>query len=588
MDIFDLIAKDTIPVGVIGSPSDTFEAVVDILGVSAEDKLLGELVYFLVPEGDKKVLALGQITDIKTENKWHEEPSFKAVIKRHGKLPHLSGVADNRIAKITVQSTFNLGTKEEPVPHKLANSPSTGELVKRMNDPLMDKLLAFMAKDFNLFYLGKAYGTDVRIPFWFKHFGEGKNGAGDAYHIGVFGRTGSGKTSTAARMVCGYASNSKDMSILILDPQEQFYIDNKVLPDKLDSFGNRASSSFKEEIKSLGMEFRAVKIPDDIFFSNDASLFAELLQSAGFIEKLFNLKPLDKQHLMQDSIADYIESRKQDPHFYLSAEDPKGLLIAMLSRFCDLKTKSEKGEKCSYYISNVYAKNQYRNNLIARVQDTLDDMLANNLPRNFNLWESVLKLFKADQNKISLDALVSNVINKQGFTYILNISGRGSLKLASENLQALIIQLIGQKVIEYGEKLYSQGKKSNCLIVLDEAHRYISSNSGDERIRQLTNHIIDSVRTTRKYGVGYMFITQTIESLDDEILQQMRIFSFGYGLTIGKEFRIIKDIISDDNAAKFYRSFIDPSSNGKYPFMFHGPISPLSFTGSPLFIEMTS
>ena len=83
-----------------------------------------------------------------------------------------------------------------------------------------------------------------------------------------------------------------------------------------------------------------------------------------------------------------------------------------------------------------------------------------------------------------------------------------------------------------------------------------------------------------------MFITQTIESLHEEIRRQIRIFAFGYGLTSGSEFSKIKDTINDDEGAKFYRSFIDPASNGKYPFMFFGPISPLSFTGAPLFLEM--
>jgi hypothetical protein len=83
-----------------------------------------------------------------------------------------------------------------------------------------------------------------------------------------------------------------------------------------------------------------------------------------------------------------------------------------------------------------------------------------------------------------------------------------------------------------------------------------------------------------------MFITQTLESLHEEIRRQMRIFAFGYGLTSGSEFSKIKDIINDDASAKFYKSFIDPTSNKKFPFMFYGPISPLSFTGSPLFLEM--
>jgi hypothetical protein len=83
-----------------------------------------------------------------------------------------------------------------------------------------------------------------------------------------------------------------------------------------------------------------------------------------------------------------------------------------------------------------------------------------------------------------------------------------------------------------------------------------------------------------------MFITQTIESLDEEILRQMRIFGFGYGLTSGPELRKAGEVVNNTAAIQLYKSFIDPSSNGKFPFMFYGPISPLSFTGSPLFIEV--
>ena len=132
----------------------------------------------------------------------------------------------------------------------------------------------------------------------------------------------------------------------------------------------------------------------------------------------------------------------------------------------------------------------------------------------------------------------------------------------------------------------NEGGKSNLLVVMDEAHRFVSSSPADERIREVCSSLVDAVRTTRKYGVGYMFITQSLESIHEEIINQMRIFAFGYGLTIGKEFRKIKEIVNDEHAMDLYRSFIDPASNGKHPFMFYGPISPLSFTGAPLFIEM--
>ena len=95
MNIVALLDSDDQALGVIGSPSSSFEAIVDIKEVSEKSKLLGELVCFHVKEGDNTVLVLGQITEIETKNRWHEEPSFKGIIKRHGKLPNLSGVADN-------------------------------------------------------------------------------------------------------------------------------------------------------------------------------------------------------------------------------------------------------------------------------------------------------------------------------------------------------------------------------------------------------------------------------------------------------------------------------------------------------------
>jgi CO dehydrogenase nickel-insertion accessory protein CooC1 len=59
------------------------------------------------------------------------------------------------------------------------------------------------------------------MPFWLKHFGNSADGAGEAYHIGVFGKTGSGKSGLAAYVLLGYARH-KNMGILFVDPQGQF------------------------------------------------------------------------------------------------------------------------------------------------------------------------------------------------------------------------------------------------------------------------------------------------------------------------------------------------------------------------------
>jgi len=190
-------------------------------------------------------------------------------------------------------------------------------------------------------------------------------------------------------------------------------------------------------------------------------------------------------------------------------------------------------------------------------------------------------------DKISFDYLVDHIVKNKGNFIVLDIGPRQG-EIENENVQALFIRVLENKIVVAGANLYAHGQNANCLIVMDEAHRFISQHATDERIRSLTADIIGSVRTTRKYGIGYMFITQTIESLDDEILRQMRIFAFGYGLTSGQEIRKVSEIVNNPAALQLYRSFIDPSSSKRFPFMFFGPISPLSFTGSPLFLEVYS
>ena len=555
MNILQIIEKES-PLGIIGSPSSSFEVVVDIRDISEESKLLGELVCFPVKEGENIVLVIGQITEITTKNRWHEEPAFKGIIKRHGRLPNLSGVADNREGILNVQSSFLLNQIVSP--HKLANSPSTGVQVKRVNNKVMQELMNLYNSNSELVTIGVAYDTSVKVPFWFKHFGNSKEGgADDSYHIGVCGRTGSGKTTTAANMILGYAHNKKHMSILILDPQEQFYNDNNVLPEGV---------KFKDKIEKTGMIFNKYKVPEDIALPNNAKLFSQLLLNYNFIKYAFDILTQEKTEEMAEAIERYMETRLDTNQQIFKTHNLCETLLKYFSKEENLK--------------RVYSTKNKRED----VQNSIKEVLNNTNHRAKGIFNKVVDLF-SDTNKTPLKTIVDKVVSEKGNVVVLNISGRGA-PTGMDDLETLYVKIIEDAIKEKGAKLYAQGKQANCLVVLDEAHRFINTYSFNDKIKELTTSIIDAVRTTRKYGIGYMFITQTIESLHEEIRRQIRIFAFGYGLTSGSEFVKIKDIINDDVGAKFYRSFIDPASNHKFPFMFYGPISPLSFTGAPLFLEM--
>jgi len=130
----------------------------------------------------------------------------------------------------------------------------------------------------------------------------------------------------------------------------------------------------------------------------------------------------------------------------------------------------------------------------------------------------------------------------------------------------------------------------NSLVIIDEAHRLAprekTENEDLERVKKM---LIDAIRTTRKFGLGWMFISQTLSSLSREIINQIRIYVFGFGLGWGIERQALREIIGGQREAMtLYQLFRDPQSSLKekeYPFMTVGPISPLSFSGTPLFFN---
>ena len=560
--------------GITSSPSTTLDVALDIKEESANSRALGQMVSIISYEDDKPILSIGQIVEVTTKNRWHEDQSFKGVIKRYGALPNLSGVADNRVANISVQSSFDLsGTI--PDMHILGMSPSTGIKVKKMNNDVICALVRHQKE--SVTRIGQVYGTKVDLPMWFKHFGKDEGnayiGAGDAYHIGVFGKTGSGKTVTSAMMLLGYAKNKDKMSILVLDPQKQFTTDRELLPN---------GKSLKQEIEKMGMKYEKINLISDVSLpKGDLNLFGDLLINNGFIQEAFGpFYQQEKIEAMRDSIIQYLEGRMKNPNFNLSSMDPNDVLQKMLGRFLAPENGKENYTK---YIQNVYGTTATRDRLCDKITGFLDKIKSTQESNHsVKKWLQVCNLFS--EGRQTMGEITQKIVAETGNFVVLDLSS-DSAGIDNENLHALFLQLVEKSIVETGGEMYAQGKKANCLIVMDEAHRFVARNSPDPRVRELTKEIVDSVRTTRKYGIGHMFITQSLESMDDEIIKQMRIYAFGHGLTIGSELRKVREIINNKSAVSLYQSFIDPSNNKRYPFMFFGPVSPFSATGSPLFIE---
>ena len=215
-------------------------------------------------------------------------------------------------------------------------------------------------------------------------------------------------------------------------------------------------------------------------------------------------------------------------------------------------------------------------------------------------WKPVTKLFKKDRpGAVSVDNLIRqtfDLTNPQRPVVVIDLSKEQASDLFwTETIQALVIKRLIDGLTYLAQGAYMTNKSLNTLVILDEAHRLAPREKPEnEKKLSVRNSLIDAVRTTRKYGLGWMFISQTLSSLHKDILNQLRIFFFGFGLALGTEFQALKEIVGGDpNALKLYQSFRDPQSSfdiasRQYSFMTIGPISPLSFAGTPLFLTAFS
>lgn len=560
--------------GVVGSPSDTSEITIDILESAESSRIRGQMVYLVLPHENRRIAILGQISRVETQNRWHEDMAFRGIIKRQGALPHLSGRADVRTATLTVQAAFTIDIAEDTGEEfceedMLGTSPSTGAKVYAVRDEVLTALLEKHRDE--LVYLGNVFGTPVKMPFTLRHFGKGAGGAGEAYHLGVFGKTGSGKSGLAAYLLLAYARH-KSMGLLFIDPQGQFSSDRD-LPFPLHL-----------ALRRTGRDVQVYKLATQVRLREDASQFAELLRKAGFY-RFLGIRNPENQEIAVEVVYAAVRKALTERKAKIDAA-PGDLLRETLQALLDDAKALER----------IYTGKERREQLADRLRGVLADAAEyDELLRS--TWQPALDLFQKVDSKgnerTALWNIVASVINAseqdtQPIVF-LDISGEGTAFKDDEEIKALLLREIAVTLDKEGGRAFETGRRLNCLVALDEAHRYVRAYTrGDDtsEMAQLTKKFVDAVRTTRKYGLGYMFITQTLASLHREIIGQLRLNAFGYGLTMGSELAQLEELIGDPEALSLYKSFVDPQSRRQFPFMFTGPASPLSFTGMPLFVQM--
>lgn len=575
-------------IGVIGSPSSTNEVALDILAGAVNKKLVGELALFRYYQDNCSHYALGQITEVSMRNVWHEDPTMRSLIRQHGRVDTISERQDTHRGDMTISAVFAAGPNGYR-PSILGTVPATGTPIYLANDSVLSELLSPYRDQ--LFYLGHIYGSKPLLPLWFKHFDTGQQGAGEAYHLGIFGKTGSGKSVLAKMILLAYARHPQ-MGILVIDPQGEFAKEVR---------GDMALGGFRLPMKrvldSLTKPTKVYGVQDLVLDRWD--LFEHILLESGFFQRL-GVKASENQRQAAEAISEQLQK--------------DSIKLADLHHR-DSFDKTWNHLKEERILVRIYGSKEARE----RVRQQMAETNQNDLYQT--VWLPITQLFREDQNgtRKKVESLLTSLFspNQEKRPLIVidlsteQITQTNSKRATSlplfdndqpqplpthlfwnETIQALVIKRLLEGIRTAAEYSYKQNRSLNTLVLMDEAHRLAPRDDpGSDEQRAIRSILIDATRTTRKYGVGWMFISQTLSSLHREILEQLRIFFFGFGLGMGAEFKALSELVGGrSKALDLYQLFRDPhssfdTSSREYSFMTIGPVSPLSFAGTPLFFN---
>jgi len=557
-------------IGTIGSPSSTSELSLNILGTAVTKKLVGELALFRFSQDGKPHYALGQITEIQLKNIWLEDPTMRSLARQRGQVNPVSGQQDTHLGDMTVSAVF-CDDDNEFEPSILGTVPATGTYIHLATDQILDRLLERYQDE--IFYLGYVYGSTPKLPLWFKHFGTGPHGAGEAYHIGIFGKTGSGKSVLAKMILLAYARYS-DMAIFVIDPQGEF---------SKDARGELRAEGFPLNLANVLSQLNKQVVMKSIreLVLDRWDLFIEILCQSKFFELISIAHPNNRRKAAEE-IERGLKGKVKLTDLYEEQSFKEAWKILGNDRTQKIFYPSDAPRR---RFQSVYKEYNGDSKKINELYTTT--------------WKPVCELFREREGAVKVDSLIYKTFDIQTSkrpVVIIDLSREMATGLFwNDTIQALIIKRLLDGLTYLAEGAYRENQFLNTLVILDEAHRLAPREKIENEAQQsVRNSLMDAVRTTRKYGLGWMFISQTLSSLHREIIGQLRIFFFGFGLALGTEFMSLKEIIGgDSNALKLYQSFRDPHSafdiaSRQYSFMTIGPVSPLSFAGTPLFLTAFS
>lgn len=581
------------------------------LGESNALPAVGRMVYMDSEVDGTKYRSVGTITQMETSNDNLKDSSQQALMARSG--GRYSTTADLRLTQFSIQATFRFdATSGQYVRYSagLPTSPDTRSQVNFLNEEVVRSMMPTGSEFACIGYFQGMDGVPqgITVP----DFG-GRTGARSS---AVLGQSGSGKSSMYTLMLGAYMKHEQH-AILVIDPQGQWSNENGMI------------FSPQNFAKSLGREVRVVRVAEEIQLPVDEEIVSRMMTKLGVLDKGFRrMGSENKEALAEEIVSRLIRNRN---NFSRDARE-------VLTEIFDAISKSPST------LARIYASDDRR---VVLKQELM--ILAGTLVEDENgdpimfseedkedqeaNWSKILEYFVPLQSLFSnknlsggkrqplageggfmSDFFKVRTPNSEPAPYVIfdmtpnrvahaqaKLLGKDSdsalraaigmqKMLDREEVKAMILMLTFQEMKAASEEVFATtpGANLNTQIVFDEAWRFANRRkSASEEVEKLATMLEGFALDTRKFGIGWTYILQTPSDLREGIWRQVAYTYVGYGLR-GEDIRTLQAQTDDTKQVDLYTQFIDPGSTRVYPFMFMGPLSPIIFTESPMFLNIFS
>jgi Helicase HerA, central domain len=566
-----LVLSGQLPVGSVDSPSSTDRYALVLREYSRGVQLIQSLVVVeveaLAPDGSiVRPLLLGQIREIELRNQHHEIPLFQAQLRRKGHVPGLAERADHVTASVHPVDAIQLDDQGRVIGKTSAVSavPPTGRDVRIADNQIVARFIP--ADTPGLMRIGYLVAS-THLPLRLPHFGRG-DGEGEALHVGIFGKSGSGKTVKTAELIVARARH-KGMGQLILDHDGDLS-SLRIGEDK----SGRPQFDLARGLAAAGRHLtRDVMIIEHADLRPEAPRdIAKALRHHKFIRQL-GVGAGEKENACEEKL------------FELLGEHLRGG-----ASFASLSYETLIGEVCEAF-AQTYATGQSGNTRQKKGQDFRAAATSGGLPER-----QLRRAWTAVQSYTSRPCSIADIVEAALFdgkiVFIRRTDADGAFddmvlrRIVRTMLDiAKVTYLLAKGSVGgelYGRYGYLRGRfdrykhrQVNAVCVLDEAHT-VASNDDAREEDTVASELAQAIRHTRKYRLGFLVATQEIGALSQNVFRGLHTYIFGFGLKNASEQERVKEMLADPSAWRMYEQMPEPKSSGIYQYAIQGAALPLA------------